>query len=249
MIIVKSDSEIEIMRKSGKILGTLLNELETFIKPGMSTKEIDHFADDFIRSHNSIPSFKGYGGFPGSLCISINEKLIHGIPSKKEIVNEGDIISVDGGVFYRGFHADAARTFIIGEVDEEIKRLVRVTEESFFKGINQAKVGNKLYDISAAIGKHIKDNGFYYVREYSGHGIGRDLHEDPSIPNYGKKNSGPKIQKNMTFAIEPMVLMKSERVKTLSDGWTVVSTNGLYTSHYENTVLITDGEPEILTLL
>lgn len=246
MIIIKSDREIKIMRESGLILTETLKLMKKSIKPGITTWELDKIAEDFIRSKGGIPSFKGYGGFPATLCTSINEVLIHGIPSKNVKLKEGDIISIDCGVFYKNFHSDAADTFLIGKVPEKIQKLVEVTRNSFLEGVKFAKPGYRLYDISAAIGNYVKKNGFFVVKEYVGHGIGRNLHEDPAIPNYGKANTGPLLKKGMTFAIEPMVLINSPRVYTKSDGWTVVSSNNLPTAHFERTIAVTENGFEYL---
>ena len=248
MIFIKTDEQINIMREGGKLLANLLLEIEQLLKPGVCAKDIDMYAYNYIQKVGGKPSFLNYNGFPASICFSINEVLIHGITTYDMIVKDGDIVSIDAGIIYRGFHTDAARTFIIGDVPEEIKQLVKVTEDSFFEGIKYAKAGNRLSDISSAIEKLIVKNGFFVVREYVGHGVGRSLHEEPSIPNYGKPGNGPILQKGMTLAIEPMVLMKSPRVATKSDGWTVSSTNGLPTAHYENTIVVTNNGPEILTI-
>lgn len=248
MIYIKSEEEIELMRQGGRILSRLLNEIKELIKPGISTYELDKFAYEYILANGGKPSFLNYNGFPASLCISINEVLIHGIPSKNIIIEDGDVVSIDAGIYYKGYHTDAARTFIVGNVEKIIIKLIEVTEKSFFEGIKFAKPGNRLSDISAAIEKTVTKAGFYVVKEYVGHGIGRKLHEEPSIPNYGKPGNGPILQKGMVFAIEPMVLQKSPRVTTRSDGWTVAATNGLTTAHYENTIVITENEPEILTI-
>ena len=248
MIFIKTDEQINIMREGGKLLANLLLEIEQLLKPGVCAKDIDMYAYNYIQKVGGKPSFLNYNGFPASICFSINEVLIHGIPTYDMIVKDGDIVSIDAGIIYRCFHTDAARTFIIGDVPEEIKQLVKVTEDSFFEGIKYAKAGNRLSDISSAIEKLIVKNGFFVVREYVGHGVGRSLHEEPSIPNYGKPGNGPILQKGMTLAIEPMVLMKSPRVATKSDGWTVSSTNGLPTAHYENTIVVTNNGPEILTI-
>lgn len=246
MIIIKSDQEIKLMRESGIILTETLRLMKKSIRPGISTWELDKIAEDFIRSKGGVPSFKGYGGFPATLCTSINEVLIHGIPSKKERLKKGDIISIDCGVLYKNFHSDAAETFFVGEVTDDKRKLVEVTRNSFLEGVKYAKPGNRLFDISSAIGNYVEKNGFYVVKEYVGHGIGRNLHEDPAIPNYGKPNTGPRIKKGMTFAIEPMVLMNSARVYTKSDGWTVVSSNNLPTAHFERTIAITENGFEYL---
>lgn len=248
MIFIKTDDEIKIMKEGGKILCELLIELEKMIKPGITAYDLDSFAYDFILSYGAKPSFLNYNGFPSSLCVSLNEVLIHGIPKKDIILKEGDTVSIDAGVYFKGYHTDAARTFTVGKVESNIKKLIEVTEKSFFEGIKFAREGNRLSDISSAIEKTITKAGFFVVREYVGHGIGRNLHEEPSIPNYGKPGNGPVLKKGMVFAIEPMVLQKSPRVSTRADGWTVAATNGLTTAHYENTIVITEDYPIILTL-
>lgn len=247
-ITIKNDKHIEFMREAGKINAQVSELMSTYIKPGISTKELDKIAFDFIKSKDAIPSFKGYGGFPATICASVNNQLIHGIPSDI-ILKEGDIVSIDVGTYKNGFHADAARTFAVGNISDEAKRLIDVTRECFFEGIKFAKVGYYLYDISAAIQKYIEDNGFSVVRDYVGHGIGKNLHEDPQIPNFRPLNKkGPKLIKGMTLAIEPMVNVGAKDIKVLQDGWTVVTKDGSLCAHYENTVLITENEPEILTL-
>ena len=236
------------MRKSGELLAELLLILQDAVKPGISTAELDAIAEKFIAGHDAYPTFKGYAGFPAAICTSINDELLHGIPSKKRILKDGDIISIDAGVNYKGLNTDAARTFAVGSVSPEIKQLIDVTEESFFRGLPFAKVGYRLYDISARIQQHIERNGFQVVTDYVGHGVGKELHEDPSIPNYGKPGTGIRLREGMTLAIEPMVTQKSPAVKVLDDGWTVISRDGKYTAHYENTVLVTPDGPELLTL-
>lgn len=247
-ITIKNDKHIDFMREAGKINAQVLQLMETCIKPGISTKELDKIAFDFIKSKDATPSFKGYGGFPATICASVNNQLIHGIPSDIAL-KEGDIISIDVGTYKNGFHADAARTFAVGNVPDEVKRLIDVTKGSFFEGIKFAKVGYYLYDISAAVQKYIEDNGFSVVRDYVGHGIGKNLHEDPQIPNFRPFNKkGPKLVKGMALAIEPMVNAGAKDIKVLQDGWTVVTKDGSLCAHYENTVIITENEPEILTL-
>lgn len=248
MIVLKNDVEIDLMRKAGRILAETLQLLEEKIRPGITTAELDRIAEEFITKHGAKPSFKGLYGFPASLCISINEQVVHGIPGKYKL-KEGDIISVDGGVFLDGFHADAARTFAVGKISEKAKKLIKVTEESFFKGIEKAQIGNRLTDISYDIQQHVEANGFSIVRDYVGHGIGRNVHEDPEVPNFGRPGRGPKLIKGMVLAIEPMVNMGSYHVKTLSDDWTVVTTDRQYSAHYENTVAILPNGPEVLTLV
>lgn len=249
MIIIKSKDEIELMRESGKVTGEVLNALNDFIKPGMSTLDIDRFVEETIRKHNMYPTFKGYGGFPGSACVSVNEEIVHGIPDKDRILKEGDIVSVDVGSTYKGYVSDAARTYPVGEISEEAQKLIRVTRESFFEGIQYAKVGYRLSDISHAIQQKAESEGFSVIREFVGHGVGRDLHEDPQIPNYGKPGKGPRLQSGMVFAIEPMIAVGTYEVDALDNDWTVVTRDGKLSAHYENTVVINDGEPELLTLV
>lgn len=249
MINIKTAREIELMKNAGRLVGETLKLLESQIRPGISTMALDKIAEEFIMEHGAIPSFKNYNGFPGSICASVNHVVIHGIPSKAVILKEGDIISVDCGALLQGFHGDAARTFRVGQVSEEADRLIQITEESFFKGLEQAKVGQHLGDISVAIQKHIESNGFSVVRDFTGHGIGRDLHEAPSIPNYGTALRGPKLRAGMALAIEPMVNVGLYHVKVLEDNWTTVTRDGKLSAHYENTVIITEDGPLITTLL
>ena len=248
MIIIKSQQEIEIMRESGKVTAYILKTLEDMIRPGVSTKEIDQFVEATIRKHNMIPSFKGYNGFPASACVSVNEELVHGIPSPKKILKEGDIVSVDVGCTHKGYVSDAARTYGVGEISAEAQRLITATKDSFFEGLKYCKVGNRLSDISAAIQKKVESEGFSIVRDFVGHGVGRAMHEEPQIPNYGKPGRGPRLAAGMVFAIEPMVNQGSYEVEVLLDNWTVVTIDGKLSAHYENTVVITDGEPELLTI-
>lgn len=236
------------MRESGKVTGYILKTLEDFIKPGMSTMDIDRYVEETIRKNKMIPSFKGYGGFPGSACVSINEEVVHGIPDKHRIIQEGDIVSVDVGSTYKGYVSDAARTYAIGKVAPEAQRLIDVTRESFFEGIKFARAGNRLSDISHAIQVHAEGAGFSVIRDFVGHGVGRDMHEDPQIPNYGKAGKGPRLVSGMVFAIEPMICQGGYEVETLLNDWTVVTADGKLAAHYENTVVINDGEPELLTL-
>ena len=247
MIILKNSDEINLMRKSGKVVEETLNFLEDVIKPGITTEEIDKLAEEFITKQGAIPSFKGYNGFPASICTSINDEVVHGIPGGREL-KEGDIVSVDCGAMLNGFHGDAARTFPVVKISAEDEKLIRITKESFFKGYEKAIIGNRLTDISFAIQKFVEENGFSVVRDYVGHGIGRNMHEDPGVPNFGKPNRGPKLQAGMALAIEPMVNIGSYHVRTLLNGWTVVTTDGSLSAHYENTVAILDKGPEILTL-
>lgn len=246
-ITIKNKEQIEKMRVAASILARLEKILEAEVKPGVTTKQLDTIAEDYIRSQNATPSFKGYGGFPATLCTSVNEVIIHGIPDNR-VLQEGDIISIDMGCVINGFHGDMARTFPVGKIDSEKERLIAVTKESFFQGIQYAKEGCHLNEIGTAIQKYVEANGFSVVREYVGHGIGRELHEDPAVANYRLPGRGVKLQAGMALAIEPMVNMGSHKLRVLSDGWTVVTKDGLAAAHYENTILITDGEPEILTL-
>jgi methionyl aminopeptidase len=249
MIIIKNRIELDLMKKAGQLTGMTLEMIAEHIRPGISTQELDSLCEEFITRHGAKPSFKNYHGFTGSICASVNDVVIHGIPNRKNILKEGDIISVDVGAFLNGFHGDAARTFPVGDVSEEARKLIRVTEESFFKGMEHAYEGRRLGDISHAIQKHVEDNGFSVVRDFTGHGIGRNLHEDPQIPNYGKEGRGPRLDKGMVLAIEPMVNVGRYNVRILDDNWTTVTEDGKLSAHYENTVAITDGEPEILTLM
>ncbi|MBL4933894.1 type I methionyl aminopeptidase [Clostridium paridis] len=248
MIILKNDNEINLMRKAGHLLAETLNLIETKIKPGITTEELDKIAEEFITKHGAKPSFKGLYGFPASLCISVNEQVVHGIPGSTKL-SEGDIVSIDCGVLLDGFHSDAARTFPVGNVSETAERLIEITEKSFFKGIEKAIVDNRLTDISYEIQKYIEDAGFSVVRDYVGHGIGKSVHEDPDVPNFGRPGRGPKLSSGMVLAIEPMVNVGTWRVKTLNDDWTVVTADGKYSAHYENTVAILPNGPEILTLI
>lgn len=248
MIIIKSEEEIDLMRTSGKVTAFILKELESFIKPGMTTADIDRFVEDTIIGNGMIPTFKGYGGFPASACVSVNEEVVHGIPSKKRRIQEGDIVSVDVGATYKGYVSDAARTYAVGSISEEAKRLIDVTRDSFFEGLKFCKVGYRLSDISHAIQKRAEGAGFSVIRELVGHGVGQNMHEEPQIPNYGRAGRGPRLAAGMVFAIEPMICEGGYDVETLSNDWTVVTLDGKLAAHYENTVVITDGEPELLTL-
>lgn len=245
MINLKSQSEIECMRKSGAILRDCLLFLEERVKPGVSTKRLDEFAYDYIKRHNSTPSFLGYGGFPGTICASIDEVVVHGFPSERRL-KEGEIIGVDCGLVFKGWQADAARTFLVGEVSEEKQRLVQTTRESFFEGVKQFKVGGHLGDISNAIQVYNESRGYGVVRSMVGHGIGREMHEDPAVPNYGKAGRGVRLEIGMVLAIEPMINMGTWQ--TLEDGWKCVTLDGKPSAHYENTVALTENGAEILTL-
>ncbi len=249
MIIIKNSREIEYMKEAGKLVGETLNLVQTHIKPGISTMALDKICEEFIIKHGATPSFKNYNGFPGSVCASVNEVVVHGIPSQEKILQEGDIITIDCGAFLHGFHGDAARTFRVGQVSDETDHLITVTEESFFKGVEMCKPGLRLGDISHAIQTHIESHGFSVVRDFTGHGIGRDLHEGPSIPNYGVANRGPKLRVGMALAIEPMVNLGTYHVKVLSDNWTTVTRDGKLSAHYENTVILTENGPVITTLV
>ncbi|WP_040210056.1 type I methionyl aminopeptidase [Clostridium polynesiense] len=247
MIIIKSNHEIDLMRKAGRVVENTLLKLEEIIKPGITTSEIDKLAEEFITKQGALPSFKGYHGFPASICSSVNDEVVHGIPGNR-VLQEGDIISIDCGAVLNGYHGDAARTIPVGKVSDDAIKLIEITKESFFKGYEKAKSGNKLTDISFAIQGYIEENGFSVVRDYVGHGIGRNMHEDPSVPNFGRPGRGPKLSAGMVLAIEPMVNIGTYHVKTLANGWTVVTVDGKYSAHYENTVAILPEGPEILTL-
>ena len=247
-VTIKSSREIENMRTAGKILSATLKEMEKAIRPGISTYEIDRIGEEFIRSQGCIPSFLHYNGFPASVCVSVNHEVVHGIPSKTKILQDGDIVSLDAGVIYQGYHADAARTIPVGTISKEAALLIERTRQSFFEGIRFAKEGNRLFDISAAIDDYCQQFGYGVVRDLVGHGIGSALHEDPQIPNFRQKRRGMRLQAGMTLAIEPMVNAGRLDVEWLDDDWTVVTEDGSLSAHYENTILITDGEPEILTL-
>jgi methionyl aminopeptidase len=246
MIICKTERELEIMREAGRIVALTHQELQKYITPGITTKELDVIAEKFIRSCNAIPSFKGYNGFRGSICVSVNEELVHGIPGDR-VLREGDIISIDIGAKYNGYHGDSAWTYPVGEISDETQRLLDVTEESLYKGLKEAKPGDRLSNISHAIQTYVEERNFSVVREYVGHGVGQDLHEDPQIPHYGPPNKGPRLKPGMVLAIEPMVNAGTRYVKTLADDWTVVTVDGKVCAHFEHTVAITETGYEILT--
>ena len=248
MIIIKNNKELDLMRNAGRIVAETLLCVEKKVKPGITTAELDRIAEEFITKHGAKPSFKGLYGFPASLCISVNEQVVHGIPGSY-VLQEGDIISVDCGACLEGFHGDAARTFAVGNISDEAKKLIEVTKDSFFKGIEFAKVGNRLSDVSHAIQSYVEASGFSVVRDFVGHGIGKMVHEDPEIPNFGRPGRGPKLMAGMALAIEPMVNAGSYRVTTLGDDWTVVSADKSLSAHYENTIAILPEGPEILTLI
>ena len=247
-ITVKSSREIELMTEAGRILEIVHKELEKALHPGMTTKAIDRLGEEIIRSYGCIPSFLDYNGYPASICVSVNDEVVHGIPSEHRIIREGDIVSLDAGVIYKGYHSDAARTHCVGEVSKEAQDLVRVTRECFFEGIKYAKEGNHLFDISGAIGRYAEERGYGVVRDLCGHGIGTALHESPEIPNYEMKRKGVLLKAGMTLAIEPMINIGGWEVDWMDDDWTVVTRDHSLSAHYENTVLITENEPKLLSL-
>lgn len=245
---IKSAREIELMTEAGRILAIVHEEMEKALHPGMTTLEIDRIGEEVIRSYGCTPSFLNYNGYPASICVSVNDEIVHGIPTNKRILKEGDIVGLDAGVIYKGYHSDAARTHGIGEISKEASELIKITKESFFEGIKYAREGNHLFEISAAIGRYAEERGYGVVRDLCGHGIGTKLHEAPEIPNYGMGRKGMKLRAGMTLAIEPMINVGDYRVRWLDDDWTVVTRDGSLSAHYENTVLITEGEPKLLTL-
>ena len=246
---IKSEREIGLMRESCKILAEVHAKLGEAIRPGISTWEIDALGEKLIRSYGCVPNFLNYNGYPASICVSVNDEVVHGIPSKERILMEGDIVSLDAGLIYKGYHSDAARTYPVGEVSQEAKQLIEVTRQSFFEGIKHARAGAHLHDISNAIDAYCSKFGYGVVRDLVGHGIGTSLHEDPQIPNFRQWRKGIRLQPGMTLAIEPMITLGTYKVGWLDDDWTVVTMDGSPAAHYENTILITEGEPEILTLL
>jgi methionyl aminopeptidase len=248
MIIIKSPRELEQLKRSNAIVAEVFERLKGMIAPGMTTKELDQVAEEFILLKGARPAFKGYRGFPATLCISINEEVVHGIPSQRRL-KEGDIVSLDVGVNYVGYFGDAAITFPVGGVDPEAQKLLEVTEKALYRGIEKAKVRNRLFDISYAIQSWVESQGFSVVRDFVGHGIGRDLHEEPQIPNFGVPHQGPRLEEGMVFALEPMVNEGTSAVKVLSDGWTVVTMDGKRSAHFEHTVAITEDGAEILSIL
>jgi len=249
MIIIKNQHEIELMKKAGRITAEALNLVSKFIKPGVSTFELDKIIEDSIKKSGAKPSFLGLYGFPASACISINNEVIHGIPSKDRLLKEGDIVKIDTGAYYEGFHGDSAKTFAVGNISENAKKLIDVTRECFYEGLKYAKVGCRIGDIGHAIEQHAVNNGYTPVRDFVGHGVGHDLHEAPEVPNFGMAGRGIRLQKGMTLAIEPMINEGKAAVKVLDNEWTVVTRDGKLSAHYEHTIVITDGEPEILTKL
>ena len=256
MVTIKSKKEIELMKEACKVVARTYQELEKRIKPGMTTWELDQIAEKTMRSLGAIPAEKGYNigikgipPYPATLCVSINDEVIHGIPSKNKVIREGDIVSIDTVALKNGFNGDAARTFIVGKASKEAERLVQVTKQAFFEGIKFAKPGYRIGDVSHRIGEYVRSQGYSVVREFQGHGIGREMHEDPGIPNYGKAGRGIRLEPGMTLAIEPMVIQGKPNILQLDDGWTIITEDGSLAAHYENTILITEKEPEILTIL
>ena len=247
MIVLKSKDEIETMRAAGRILFAVLEELPTHVRPGISTFELDRIAEEFIRAKGGIPSFKGLYGFPATLCTSINEEIVHGIPSRKRVLSDGNVFTADVGVQLDGLHADSARTYPVGEISPEAKRLLKVTEESLYAGIKEARAGNHVGDIGHAVQNVAEGAGFGVVRELVGHGIGRTFHEEPQVPNYGRPKRGPVLKVGMTIAIEPMITAGDPATRTLEDKWTVVTLDGSLSAHFEHTVAITENGAEILT--
>jgi methionyl aminopeptidase len=245
-IIIKSLQEIDIMRQAGKIVAVVLEKLEASVESGMTTEALNKIAEEEAKKHNAIPSFKGYRGFPASICVSVNEQIVHGIPSKRKL-KEGDIVSLDFGVVYNGFQGDAARTVAVGKTSLKAQKLMKATQEALMAGIAKAKDGVNVGDVSYAIQKHVESNGFSVVREYVGHGIGRDMHEDPQIPNFGTAGRGPILRKGMTLAIEPMVNAGTWQTKLTDSGWTVVTADGSLSAHFEHTIVVSDGNAEVLT--
>lgn len=247
-IIIKTEDQIRLIRESCRRLAIVHKELEEMIRPGISTREIDIKGDSLIRKLGGIPSFLHYNGFPGSICVSVNDEVVHGIPDRRRILQEGDIVSLDAGMIYKGYHSDEARTHGVGRISPEARRLIDVTRESFFEGIRRARPENRLFEISNAIAAYVKPYGYGIVRDLVGHGVGTALHEDPQIPNYAQVKRGPKLRPGMTLAVEPMINMGRGDVEWQEDHWTVVTKDGSLSAHYENTILITEGEPEILTV-
>ena len=256
MVTIKSKKEIELMREACKVVALTHKAIEEAIKPGMTTADLDELVEKTMKKYGAISAEKGYNPgikgippYPASACISINDEVIHGIPSKKRIIKDGDIVSVDLVALKNGFNGDAARTYLVGNVSKDAKRLVEVTKQAFYEGIKYAKKGNRIGDVSHAIGEYVKFQGYSVVREFQGHGIGRSMHEDPEIPNYGKAGRGVRLEPGMTLAIEPMVIQGGPNILELDDGWTIITEDGSLSAHYENTILITENEPEVLTIL
>ena len=256
MVTIKSKKEIELMKEAGKVTALVHKAIEEAIKPGITTLDLDKIAEQTMKKYGAISAEKGYDPgirgippYPASTCISVNDEVIHGIPSKNKIIKEGDIVSVDLVALKNGYNGDAARTYMVGNVSKEAKRLVEVTKQAFFEGIKYARKGNRLGDISHAIGEYVKSQGYSVVREFEGHGIGKEMHEEPGIPNYGKAGRGIRLEPGMTLAIEPMVIQGKPNILELDDGWTIITEDGSLAAHYENTILITENEPEILTMI
>lgn len=248
-ISIKNEHELELMRKAGQILAKVHAELGRELKEGMSTKDVDRIGEEMIRSYGCVPNFLNYNGYPASICVSVNDEVVHGIPTEERIIQNGDIVSLDAGLIYHGYHSDAARTHAVGEVGDEAQKLIAVTKQSFFEGIKYAKPGNHLVDIARGIQTYAEGNGFSVVRDLVGHGIGTSLHEDPEIPNFVRRRRGARLQKGMTLAIEPMINAGTEDVWWLEDDWTVVTMDGKLSAHYENTIAITEDGCEVLTML
>lgn len=249
MIVLKSPRELDRMRHANKIVAETHTFLAEKIVEGITTADINQLGEEYILKSGAIPSFKGYQGYPASICVSVNEEVVHGIPSRKKVLSEGDLVSLDIGAYYEGFHGDAARSYGVGQISEEAALLLKVTEKAFFKGIEKASLGNRLTDISYEIQQYAESHHFSVVRDYVGHGIGREMHEPPQIPNFGPPNRGPRLKVGMTLAIEPMLNVGTFHVKTLDDGWTVVTADGKVSAHYENTIAITEDGPEILSII
>lgn len=248
-ITIKTKAEIDLMRESGHRLSKVFDIMKEALRPGMTTKDIDRIGEKAIRSLGGIPNFLNYNGFPASICVSVNDEVVHGIPDDERVIREGDIVSLDAGMIYKGWHSDAARTFAVGKISPEAEQLIRVTRECFFEGIKMARAGNYLHDISNAIADHADKYGYGIVEDLVGHGIGTHLHEDPEVPNFHVKSKGPKLHAGMTLAIEPMINAGCAEVDWLANDWTVVTMDGALSAHYENTIVIRDGDPEILTLV
>jgi len=246
VITIKSEAEIKLMRISGEIVGQALVEIRARIKPGVTTQEVDKFAYEFFKKNDCVPAFLGYHGYPATICTSINSEVVHGIPGKR-VLEEGDIVGIDIGAYYKGYCGDSARTFPVGKVEREVEKLLEVTFESLNKGIDQCRVGNRISDIGHAVQKYVETHGFSVVRDYVGHGIGQTMHEEPQVPNYGRPHQGPRIVEGMCLALEPMVNMGTEEVKVLQDGWTVVTKDGKFSAHFEDTIAILANGPENLT--
>ena len=247
MITIKNSAQIQKMREAGAMLHEVLTQLKGKIEPGISTYELDRFAEKLIRSFGAVPSFLNYNGFPATLCTSVDSQVVHGIPSKSTVLKEGQIVSIDAGLILDGWQSDSAFTAPVGRISDEAQRLIDVTEQSFFAALDVAKEGYRISDIGHVVQKYVEERGFSTVRALCGHGIGRELHEDPSVPNYGIPGHGVRLRRGMTICIEPMIAAGDYHVKTLKDGWTVVTSDGSLCSHYEHTILITDGEPELLS--